>query len=363
MIARLIAAAAAAGALLCAGAGYARADHPLCASGSTCRTAPLRPSPIASPAGAHAVGRVDAEIGHGARAVMVSAWYPTRTADRSAPYVPAAGPVAQLQIATRAAEWMHTPDAAGAMVGAQADATEDAAVDGDQLPVVLVSPGMGTPRFILSGLATELASRGYAVVAIDHTGESPAVQLPDGRIVWGAAPTVTPDYMRAQLATRIGDLRLVLDHLTALPIVGARLDLGRIAALGHSYGGTTAVQLAAIDARVRAAVALDGPAGWDGVAAAPALDLPVLSLDLTGMWSSSWNGFRGSRFEVASILNAGHYTATDLPAFGCSADLCGTVPADRAALVSRDVVGLWLDRWLRGMDTPRFTAPELVWQT
>ncbi|WP_063023228.1 MULTISPECIES: alpha/beta hydrolase family protein [Nocardia] len=354
MVSRLIAATVAAVALLGTGAGWAR-GNPIA----------FRPSPIAAPAGAHPVGRIDTALTDPDRdrTIVVSVWYPALEVGSPAAYVPAAGSAAQARIAAVSASWMHATAAAVRMVGAKAAATQGAPVAGDRLPVVVASPGMGTPRWILSGLATDLASRGYVVVVIDHTGESPAVQFPDGRIILGTPPTTDTDYMRRQLHARTADLRLMLDRLAVLPIVGAHLDLGRIAALGHSYGGTTAVQLAAADSRVRAVVALDAPAGWDGVADAPTLDLPVLSLDLTGVWASSWNEFRGNRFEVVSMRNAGHYTATDLPAFGCGADLCGTVPSDRAAIVSRGVVGSWLDRWLRGMDSPKFTAPELKGRT
>ncbi|MGV9819070.1 alpha/beta hydrolase [Nocardia xishanensis] len=53
--------------------------------------------------------------------------------------------------------------------------------DGGLLPVVIWSPALGTPRWIASGLLMDLASRGYVVVAIDHTGESPAVEV-GGRV-------------------------------------------------------------------------------------------------------------------------------------------------------------------------------------
>ncbi|OBA62170.1 hypothetical protein A5780_19110 [Nocardia sp. 852002-20019_SCH5090214] len=269
----------------------------------------------------------------------------------------------QSQIATVAASWMHATAAAVRMIGAQADATEGAAVVGDRLPVVVVSPGMGTPRWILSGLAGELASRGYVVIVIDHTGESPGVQFPDGSVVFGDAPTVSDDYMRTQLAARIADTRLTLDRLAALPIVGAHLDLDRIALAGHSYGGTTAVQTMAADPRVKAVVVLDGPAGWDNVATAPTVNGPVLLVDLTGVWTSSWNGFHDSRFESVEVSGAGHYSASDLCAFDDEEDVCGTLPADQAATVTRGVVGAWLDCQLRGMETPRFTAPVISWRT
>ncbi|MBF5002416.1 hypothetical protein IRT45_35455 [Nocardia sp. BSTN01] len=362
MIARVIASIAAASVLLCTGARWALADELSCGTGSSCRAVALHPSPVAAPAGAHVVGRIDTALTDHGRTIMVSAWYPAAESGEPAPYVPATGPAAQAQIAARAAEWMHAPAAAAAMIGAQAAATEGAPVDGDRLPIVVVSPGMGTPRFILSGLAAELASRGYAVVAIDHTSESPAVELPDGRIILGTAPNPDTEYMRDQLAARTADMRLVLDRLVGLPIVGPHIDLDQVATLGHSYGGTAAVQLLGSDPRVRAAVSIDGPAGWAGVADAPTTDLPALLFDLTGEWTASWGPFRDERFDHVAMPGGGHYSASDLCALGGGADLCGTVPPDRAAAISRSAIVAWLDRLFRGGHEPRYSAPELHWQ-
>ncbi|MBF6277089.1 dienelactone hydrolase family protein [Nocardia nova] len=242
---------------------------------------------------------------------------------------------------------MHAPTAAIRMVGTKIPATEAASVAGDRLPVVVVSPGMGTPRWILSGLAADLAARGYVVVVADHTNESPAVEFPDGGIVYGTPPTVTDEYMGQQLATRIADMRLILDQLPTLPIVGAHLDLDRVALAGHSYGGTTAVQVMAKDPRVKAAMSIDGPAGWERVADVPTVDRPVLFLQLTDAWVESWSEFRGEGFEHAIIENAGHYSATDMCQFDRSRELCGTINPDDAARESRTVIGSFLDHVMK----------------
>ena len=366
MIARLVAALVAGAAFLCAGAGTARADDLLCVGGSGCRADALSPSPVAAPDGAHPVGRVDAALTapDRSRAIMVSVWYPAARAGAPAAYIPAADPVAQSWIAVVSAQWLHTPVAAIAMVGATIGATEGAPVDTSlgRLPVVIVSPGLGTPRFILSGLATDLASRGYVAVTMDHTGESPAVEFPGGRITFGdRTRPYDAGYMSRRLADRLDDTRLALDRLPTLPIVGPLVDLGRIAMAGHSYGGLTAVQTMSRDPRVRAAVVLDGPAGWSEVAATPVLDRPVLLLSAGDMVHESWKAFRDPRFELASVTGAGHYVATDLPALGGGTDLCGIVPADRAATVTRGTVTGWLDRHLLDRDIPRPAYPELIW--
>ena len=302
-------------------------------------------SPIA--AGTQPVGRIDTPLTDGDRTVMTSVWYPALETGSRIPYIPASGPTAQARIASVSASWMHAPTAAIRMVGAKIPAAEGAPVAGDHLPAVVVSPGMATPRWILSGLAADLAGRGYVVVVADHTGESPAVEFPTGGIVYGTPPTVTDEYMGQQLTTRIADMRLILDSLPTLPMVGPSIDLERVALAGHSYGGTTAVQVMAKDPRVKAAVSVDGPAAWAHVADVPTTDRPVLFLQLTDAWVQSWSEFRGEGFEHAIIENAGHYSATDMCQFDKSRELCGTINPDDAARESRTIIGSFLDHVMK----------------
>jgi dienelactone hydrolase len=150
----------------------------------------------------------------------------------------------------------------------------------------------------------DLASHGYAIFSIAHTGESMAVSLSDGRSEllfteenqlaplargvigeWSAEDsiatvvTTVPDRARAEDALRwylaripnstaaterwVEDTRLVVDEITRLnrqpaSRFAAGLDLTRIGALGHSMGGVASAAFCARDRRCRAAVNLDG---------------------------------------------------------------------------------------------------------
>ncbi|AHH20881.1 alpha/beta hydrolase family protein [Nocardia nova SH22a] len=332
---RAIAAALAAAVVVGTGSGWLATDA---------HAAPLGSSTIAQADGSHHVGRVDTELvdSQQGRRIMVSAWYPTASVG-AASLIPAHGLAATARIARTSAIWMHAPATAPTMAFAMVSATQDAPADTtlDRMPVVVLSPGLGTPRWILSGLADDLASAGRIVIVIDHIGESPAVQLPDGEIITGAPTSVDPDYMRERLAAREDDMRLILDQLPTLPVVGPLADLERIAVGGHSLGGTTAVQLAAADPRVRAVVMIDAPAGWPGAADAHQLAAPVLELRLSDPWPAEWPHQPGA--DVSQIWGAGHYSATDLCVLGGGTDLCGTVPAAQATSSSRALIGSWLD--------------------
>ncbi|WP_424184783.1 hypothetical protein ACOBQX_23210 [Actinokineospora sp. G85] len=63
---------------------------------------------------------------------------------------------------------------------------EDALPLPGRRPLVLLSPGFGTPRQTLTGLAEDLASNGYVVAAVDHAYESLATRFPEA--CWPAWP-------------------------------------------------------------------------------------------------------------------------------------------------------------------------------
>lgn len=134
-------------------------------------------------------------------------------------------------------------------------------------PVVIFSPGYGAPRAFYTGLATQLASRGFVVLALDHPYEAAVTQLADGRVVGPRENFLPSDpdriqYMIGHQALRVADVRFVLDQIARPDVLGpqlsGRLDTGHVAVIGHSFGGATAVAALDQDPRVTAAANLDG---------------------------------------------------------------------------------------------------------
>jgi predicted dienelactone hydrolase len=199
------------------------------------------------------------------RQVIAQAWYPTDTTDgRRVPYFEAQhempGSVAGL------------PSFMYASFGEiDTHATFHAPVSRTQRawPVLVFSPGLGVPREQYTSLSTELASRGFVVIAVSAPYESAPTVLADGRVV---GQTVHPDVMgppphpelQRLIDMRAADASFVLDQLAALPATDpsspltAHLDLGHVGIVGHSLGGATAVQLLAADPRFKVGVNLDG---------------------------------------------------------------------------------------------------------
>lgn len=106
---------------------------------------------------------------------------------------------------------------------------------GRELPVIVFSHGFGWSSDGYAPLADFWAAHGFVVIQPTHL-DSRTLSLP-------------PEDPRTPLIWRyrVEDMKRVLDQLdlveAAVPGLGGRLDRGRIAAAGHSWGGQTASML------------------------------------------------------------------------------------------------------------------------
>lgn len=150
-------------------------------------------------------------------------------------------------------------------------AIEDApVVRGPKFPVILFSHGYSSTTFSYTAQIEDFVGHGYIVVAIEHVDAAGLVRFADGRIALFRNATVSHsasgDPLQAMVdsaeqGTQIGaeDLRFVLDrlHLRATPLAD-RMDLSKVAAVGHSYGGTVTARACQVDERIRVCISEDG---------------------------------------------------------------------------------------------------------
>jgi predicted dienelactone hydrolase len=121
----------------------------------------------------------------------------------------------------------HAPSTAISFGPYSLELARAAPVAGARLPVVAISHGQtGTP-WPHRGLATALVRAGFAVVLVEHPGDS--------RHDPGLAGTAT------NLANRPRHVRLALDAAFTDVALAAALAAGAAAVIGHSIGGYTAL--------------------------------------------------------------------------------------------------------------------------
>lgn len=265
--------------------------------------------------------------------------------------------------------WYPAPDTAVEVDqvyggGFRGRAARDAPVrEGGRYPMVVLSHGLRGSRFDLSWLAEGLATEGFVVVSVDHPGSDA------DSYVESEAP---------KLWVRSHSLSAVIDNMLQSRFK-PYIDKTRIAAAGHSLGGSSVLVLGGAridpqrfahrfpesapsptgslrDRRVRALIAVaPGTAQVFTDEGAHRVDVPTLIISGTADWMTPEPqnaGFYASSLqhtEWHSIPGAGHYT------FGPQCTLYGRLRArkicndklgvDRAAVHAQIV--LWARAFLR----------------
>jgi dienelactone hydrolase len=262
---------------------------------------------------------------------------------------------------------------------------------GGRRPVLVYSPGAGDPRTWGTALVEEMASRGYVVLTIDHTYESPAVQFPDGSVT-GNEPVMAelrqavhdgtmPAFLKKMLDVRLADARFLLDRLPFLPYgLSPAIDPNRVGFFGQSAGGILAAEGMHEDRRITVGIDLDGTLEYnrepDGTNLMPVavhgLDRPFMLMGRHGSdhttepsWRAFWANSDGWHRDL-TLRDSKHQSYTDLesimPQTGLPKEVIeqaiGTVDPVRAVAAVRAHVASFFDRWLRGHDDGLLDGPS-----
>lgn len=223
------------------------------------------------PTGPYAVGtrvvhlidasRSDPAFASGHREFMVQVWYPAEAGNEPrAPY----------------RQWKDTTllSSYDAFLKTHARVNAAIAQSGRPFPVLLFNPAWGGMRTQNTYQTEDLASHGYVVIAIDHTHNAARVAFPDGQVIRATKRPSIDDFRHATFEQQMGAAQQELDmqvkdDIVVLNAFAAEngdahgswyhvLDIQRVAAFGHSFGGAVAVEACFRDSRIRAALNMDG---------------------------------------------------------------------------------------------------------
>ncbi|WP_412069205.1 kelch repeat-containing protein [Rubrivirga sp. IMCC43871] len=346
-------------------------------------TSPAAPEPpIPGPTGPHPVGTRVVEWVDEAREerwteardrrrLQVQLWYPSapEAAPTPAPYVPTLDPLH----ASLASYWD------GGVRPLRFDvpgAGWEAPVAAGRFPLLVLSHGMNSPRFVLTGLALDLASRGFVVAAVDHTYWGPGVAFSDGTVVPYGAGMIARDslafdaidgYLAEGLRVMSADQSFVARQVLAGALAG-RIDEARVGVLGHSMGGMAADLTCLRDPLIAACLSLDGTLGAPvHVGLEPACSrTPFLLLAseqfggaLTDESTRVPQRLRAAWCDPVVLVLGGsrHNAFTDLPLLGAVS--AGAIGAPEAGRVTREVAARFFERAFVGAPPDLGDVPGL----
>jgi pimeloyl-ACP methyl ester carboxylesterase len=186
-------------------------------------------------------------------------------------------------------------------------------------PTVIFSPGGGENAIMYNALNADLASQGYTVVALDHPGDAPFIQLPAGgpgiygldiTYVWPAALQTAVYHMR------VSDMLAVARDLWPAYVASTNtssFNATHFLAIGHSLGGAASAGAAAVEPRILGGVNLDG-----AFFAPPDVQKPFLMIagaEHTDALDPSWAPFAAIQtgwYQWVNVTGTGHQDFSDL---------------------------------------------------
>ena len=156
-----------------------------------------------------------------------------------------------------------------------------------QYPLILFSHGLGGTYngMTYTALCKNIASQGYVVASVSHTYGCKPVQFLDGTQPSYLFPYRAVHFSQGKHMFDIETDMWVADMICALnecmrynvcdndPLYNV-IDVSRVGIVGHSLGGSTAIQVCRRDSRVLAAIDLDGP--LYGTDAQVSFDKPIM---------------------------------------------------------------------------------------
>ncbi|CAN5600924.1 hypothetical protein BH10ACT3_BH10ACT3_11610 [soil metagenome] len=240
-----------------------------------------------------------------------------------------------------------------------------ASADGP-FPLVIYSHGSGGLRYVASWFTETLASHGFVVVAVDHTGNT-ALDSVGG--------TDTPEDVNAY--NRVVDVQFLTTQILEQSAdaggpLGGTIDPERIGVTGHSFGGCTALAdasgfsndqgIIAADDRVTAVAVMAPYSDLVSDDELESIDVPTMlvsgTLDTTTPiepeTTRPWELIPGRPLVRVDVEGAGHQSFTDVCRYQDELPNLGNLPQ-----VFIDAIDVFAEEGC----TPEFTPVEQVHDT
>lgn len=218
-------------------------------------------------------------------------------------------------------------------------------------PTIIFSPASGQNAIMYNALNSGLASQGYTVVALDHPGEAPYLQLPNGQGIYGISFTtdLNNTAYKAIYNMRVSDILAVARKLFPLYVnsTNAPFNTTHYLAVGHSIGGAAAAGALAVEPSILGGVNLDG--GFFDLPDVKKPFLMVAGSQHTPALDPSWYLFSANQSGPYQWLNVTGTSHQDFSDIGDWVDLqglrnktitpaLGTIWAPRMSFIVRTLV-------------------------
>jgi predicted dienelactone hydrolase len=210
------------------------------------------------------------------RELMVTVWYPAQgnAAGRTGSYQPgdwgrwasrSQSMMMRVRVQGLWSALLYNPLPRELFADIRTHAVEDAVIssEGANFPVLLFSPGYGAMPTEYTAMLEDIASHGYVVVGINPTDFVSITVFQDGRRAVVPLWNVSLYDLEKDYPVWVQDMLFVLDQVSEQnkdprsPLF-ARLDMTRVGAFGHSFGGTASAGACQADPRITAGMNLDG---------------------------------------------------------------------------------------------------------
>jgi len=207
-------------------------------------------------------------------------------------------------------------------------------VDSAPFPMLLFSHGNGGVRFQNFTMCEYLASHGFIIIAPDHTGNALVAPLETEPVIFDE------NLVNFSYWARMADLSFLITMFEQLNgndpdgFWTGMLDLLRVGAFGHSFGGATVAETTRRDQRIQATISMAGfmfpwrLEDFEGSSMMFMIALEDSSVEeFTWLMRVDYRILSPPKFKL-EFLDGGHYTFTDacilLPSLFGNKDGCGT---------------------------------------